>query len=280
VISLLKMKRIDGPRPGKKVRVIKELEEGFRYTFRFAPIRDLILLLGTVSLMGTSITLLAPVFAKEHLMGGAHTYGFLIGAFGSGALLGAMYLLNRKDVLGLGKLIVLAVAVFGSGMLAFSFSRILWISLVLMLIAGAGMMLHVASTNTVLQTIADTGKRGRVMSFYAMAFRGMSPFGSLIAGALGKALGAPTALAISGSICLAGLLFFVRKLPEIRDLISPIYKSQGIIPQVARGVHSASDSPPKDILCRPRVGVIPQGEEFFVTLRCLSGHFLFLVQFG
>jgi MFS family permease len=248
VISLLKMNLAGSPRQARKVKVIRELEEGFAYTFRFAPIRYLILLLGSVSLMGTSITLLAPVFAKTFLMGGAHTYGFLIGAFGSGGLLGAMYLLNRKNVLGLGKLIVLAVAVFGSGILAFSFSRTLWVSLLLMLATGVGMMLHIAATNTLLQTIADIGKRGRVMSFYAMAFRGMSPFGSLIGGALANSLGAPAALIISGSSCLAGSLLYARKLPALRPLVRPIYESLGIIPQVARGVQSASDIPAKEIV--------------------------------
>jgi len=248
VISLLKMKVSAGPRPARKVRVMTELKEGFAYTFRFPPIKALILLLAAVSLMGTAMTLLAPVFAKKSLMGGAHTYGFLIGAFGSGALLGAMYLLNKKSVLGMGKLVAFAVALFGGGMVAFSFSRTLWLSLPLMLISGAGMMLHIASTNTLLQTIAETSKRGRVMSFYAMAFRGMSPFGSLIAGALGNSLGAPAALAISGSTCLAGALLFVRKLPTLRPLLRPVYESLGIIPQVAAGVQNASDTPAKEIV--------------------------------
>jgi len=248
VVSLLKMKIEAGPRRVRAVRIFRELGEGFSYTFRFPPIRYMILLLAAVSLVGTSMTLLAPVFAKKYLMGGAHTYGFLIGAFGSGALLGAMYLLNKKSVLGMGRLIAGAVAAFGAGMVAFSFSRTLWLSLPLMLVSGAGMMLHIASTNTLLQTISETGKRGRVMSFYAMAFRGMSPFGSLIAGALGSWLGAPAALALSGSTCLAGSILFARKLPAIRPLVRPIYESLGILPQVARGVQNGSDTPAKEIV--------------------------------
>jgi MFS family permease len=248
VYSLLRMDIRDRRPALRRVPVRKELKEGWKYTFHFPPIKSLILLLAAVSLVGTSVTLLAPVFARKYLLGGARTYGFLIGAFGTGALLGAVYLLNRKSVLGLGRLIVLAVAVFGSGMAAFSFSRTLWLSLPLMLVTGAGMMLHLASTNTLLQTISEPGKRGRVMSFYAMAFRGMSPFGSLMAGALGRGIGAPATLILSGSVCLAGAILYARRLPAHRPLVRPIYRKLGIIPQLAEGVQSASDPPSRRVV--------------------------------
>jgi MFS family permease len=248
VVSLLRMDIRSRLRPARKVRVFAEFRDGLSYTFSFSPIRSLILLLAVVSLAGTSMTLLAPVFARKYLLGDARTYGFLIGAFGTGALIGAVYLLNRKTVLGLGRLIVAAVAVFGAGTGAFSFSRTLWISLPLMLAAGGGMMLHLASTNTLLQTIAEAGRRGRVMSFYAMAFRGMSPFGSLMAGALGSALGAPAALVISGSVCLLGAMVYALRLPAHRPLVRPIYRELGIIPQVAEGVQSAADSATRRIV--------------------------------
>jgi MFS family permease len=248
VVSLLKMRLKPHRHRARKVRVMKELREGLSYTFHFPPIRTLILLLASVSLMGTSMTLLAPVFAKKYLLGGAHTYGFLIGAFGSGALLGAIYLLNKKSVLGMGRLVALAVAIYGAGMLGFSFSRALWLSLPLMFVAGTGMMIHLASTNTLLQTIAETSKRGRVMSFYAMAFRGMSPFGSLIAGALGNSLGAPAALVIGGCVCLAGSAVYARQLPSMRRHVRPIYEGLGILPQVARAVQNGSDIPAKEIV--------------------------------
>jgi MFS family permease len=248
VISLLKMDIRRRPGSAKRVRVMSELKEGFSYTFSFSPIKSLILLLAAVSLMGTSMTLLAPVFAKKYLLGGARTYGFLVGTFGSGALLGAIYLLNRKTILGLGKLIIIAVVAFGGSMAAFSFSRTLWISLPLMLAAGAGMMLHLASTNTLLQTIAEKSKRGRVMSFYAMAFRGMSPFGSLIAGGMGSSVGAPATLLISGSVCLAGAVLYARRLPADRRLVRPIYQELGIIPQLAEGVQNASETASRKIV--------------------------------
>ena len=242
VVSLLRMNIITKPKPIKELKVFKELKEGFQYGIDFKPIKNLILLLAVVSLVSTSITLLAPVFAKNYLKGGADTYGFLIAAYGSGALLGAIYLLNKKNVLGLGRLIILAVSVFGLSLVLFSFSRMFFLSTLLMFFAGTGMMLHIASTNTLLQTISEESKRGRVMSFYTMAFRGMSPFGSLIAGSLGSSIGAPATLILSGVVCLTGAGLFYIKLPEIRKLIRPIYEDLGILPQMANGVQKATES--------------------------------------
>ena len=241
VVSLLKMKVELVSHKQKESRVLQELSEGFKYTFGFEPIRYLIILLGIVSLMSTSITLLAPVIAKEYLGGGAGTFGFLMSAYGSGALFGAFYLLNKKTVLGLGKLIGIAVSIFGISLIVFSFSRVFVFSIIMMALAGLGMMLHIASTNTLLQTLSEENKRGRVMSFYAMAFRGMSPFGSLLAGGLGSSLSAPTAILLSGSVCLASAVFYLYKLPVIRDLIRPIYQSMGILPQIAEGVEQATN---------------------------------------
>ncbi len=248
VISLLKMNIQFTPRPAKELKVFSELKEGFNYTFKFPPIKYLIGLLASVSLVSTAVTLLAPVFAKQYLKGGADIYGFLIGAFGSGALLGAVYLLNKKNVLGLGRIIAIAVFTFGTSMILFSFSRIFLFSLFMMFFAGTGMMLHVASTNTLLQTISEESKRGRVMSFYTMAFRGMSPFGSLIAGSLGSIIGAPSTLILSGVICITGAAVFARKLKVIRPLIRPIYENLGILPQLANGVQSAADSASRKVI--------------------------------
>jgi MFS family permease len=156
--------------------------------------------------------------------------------------------LNKKNVLGLGKLIVLAVSVFGISLIFFSFSRMFFLSTVLMFFAGTGMMLHIASTNTLLQTISEESKRGRVMSFYTMAFRGMSPFGSLIAGSLGTYIGAPATLILTGIISLIGALIFYLKLPALRDIIRPIYENLGILPQLATGVQSAADTAQRKVV--------------------------------
>ena len=248
VVSLLKMKIKSKPKAKGEFKVFTELKEGFTYSFSFTPIKNLLLLLAGVSLVSTSVLLLAPVFAKEYLKGGADTYGFLVGAYGSGALFGAIYLLNKKNVLGLGRLITFAVFVFGISIILFSFSRVFTLSVFLMLIAGGGMMLHIASTNTLLQTISEESKRGRVMSFYAMSFRGMSPFGSLIAGSLGSAIGPPQTLILSGIICLSGAGIFLIKLPALRKIIRPIYRDLGILPQLAEGVQSATDSAQRKVI--------------------------------
>ncbi|HPG39613.1 MAG TPA: MFS transporter [bacterium] len=241
ITSLLFMKMSKKAPIIKKADVLKELKEGFTYTFGFMPIKSIILLLALISLMGMSYVVLMPVFAKEILHGGPHTFGLLMGASGIGALLGALYLASRKSVLGLGGLIPLAAAVFGLGLAAFSFSRYFTLSLILMVMAGLGMMLQMASSNTILQTIVDDDKRGRVMSFYTMAFMGTAPFGSLLAGSLASLVGAPTALLIGGLFCVGGAVWFATRLKGLRVLIRPIYMRLGIIPQVAVGIQSATE---------------------------------------
>lgn len=221
--------------------ILSGMKEGFSYAFTFAPTRSIILLLGLVSLMGMSYQVLMPVFAKDILHGGAHTLGFLTTASGAGALVGTIYLASRKNVLGLGKMIPLAASIFGAGLIAFSLSHVLAISLLLMLFAGFGMMVQMTASNTTLQTIVDDNKRGRVMAFHTMTFMGTAAFGSLLAGTLAGAIGAPNTLLIGGVSCLLGALQFARKLPRLREMIRPIYIKKGIIPEVALGIHSATE---------------------------------------
>ena len=230
IASLLMMK----VRHVKKTRetdshVLPELREGFKYAFGFPPIRHTIFLLALVSLMGMSYTVLMPVFAKEVLHGGSHTFGFLMGASGLGALCGALYLASRKSVAGISGLIPVAAAVFGLGLVIFSFSRIQPLSMALMVIAGLGMMLQMASSNTLLQTVVEDNKRGRVMSFYTMAFMGTAPFGSFMAGSLAKLLGTPHTILIGGLCCIAGAVIYSTKLPEISRHVKPIYVRMGIM---------------------------------------------------
>jgi MFS family permease len=229
IASLLMMKISPRKVVPREKKVVQELKEGFKYTFGFAPIRYLILLLALVSLVGMPYTVLMPVFAKEILHGGSHTFGFLMGASGMGALFGAFFLASRKNALGLDKIIPLATATFGAGLIAFSFSRIFPLSMALMVFVGLGMMLQMASTNTILQTIVDDDKRGRVMSFYTMAFMGAAPFGSFMAGSLASKIGAPNTLAVGGIACILGTLAFMRYLPNFRKTIRPIYYQLGLI---------------------------------------------------
>jgi MFS family permease len=216
IAALLAMK---GYRKNKTTRhepVWRELKTGLSYVFGFPPLSAVILLLALISLIGMPYVVLMPIFAKTILGGGPNTLGFLMAATGVGALVGAIYLASRKDVRGLGKMVGLSAAIFGLGLILFSFSRSISLSIVLMTITGFGMITQMAGSNTVLQTIADEDKRGRVMSFYTMAFRGMVPFGSLLAGTVASGIGAPYTLLIGGSICILGALWYGRKIGSLR----------------------------------------------------------------
>jgi MFS family permease len=228
-------------RSTKDANILQQLREGWTYAARFAPIRDVLLLLALVSLVGMPYTVLMPVFANEILHGGPRTLGWLMAASGVGALAGALLLAARKSVLGLGKYIPLTAAAFGAGLVAFSFTRVLWLSLLLMIVTGFGFMVQMAASNTVLQTIVDEDKRGRVMSFYTMAFMGTAPFGSLLAGWVADKIGAPHTLLFGGIGCVLGALWFATTLPRLRRDVTPIYVKIGILPEVAQGIQQTSE---------------------------------------
>ncbi|MFA5143545.1 MAG: MFS transporter [Candidatus Omnitrophota bacterium] len=230
------------------IRLFDELREGFLYTFGFQPIRFIILLLAVISLMGASYIVLMPVFAKDVLGGGPETFGLLMAAIGVGALAATIYLASRKSIVGLGGMIPVCASIFAAGLIAFSFSRSLWLSVLLLAISGFGFMTHMAASNTILQTISDDDKRGRVMSFYTMAFMGMAPLGSLLAGTLANKIGAGNTLIIGGVCCVLASGIFATKLPLIKKQIHPIYRKMGIIPEVASGIGSATrlTLPPED----------------------------------
>ena len=222
-------------------RIFKELKEGLDYAFGFPPIRHLLLLLALVSITGMSYQVLMPVFAKEMLYGDSYTYGFMMGAAGLGALIGSIFLASKTTVLKLGRVVPAATLVFGTGLVLLSFTRSFPVSLILMGIIGAGMMLQSASSNTILQTITDDDKRGRVMSFYTMAVMGTAPFGSLLSGALARAIGTPLTIFIFGLCTIAGALIFLRRLPELRKIVRPVYIRMGIIPEVAEGMQKSEE---------------------------------------
>jgi MFS family permease len=248
IISLLAMKIIPLPRPAQVKAVWHDLREGWRYATGSPPIRSVLLLLAVSGLVAMPYTVLMPIFAGRVLHGGPHTLGFLMGAAGVGALISATLLATRKSVLGLGRVIPISATLFGAGLIAFSMSRMLWLSLVLMLVTGGGMMQQMAASNTILQTIVDDDKRGRVMSFYSMAFLGMTPFGSLIEGAAASRFGAPLTLMVGGIVCVAGAGWFALQLPVLRASIRPIYARLGIIPEISSGIQSASAllTPPEE----------------------------------
>lgn len=242
IVSLLLM-RLGAPaaRPAPK-RMIEELADGWSYVSHSVPIRSILLLLAVVSLFGMPYTVLMPVFATHVFHGNASTLGNLMAVTGVGALAGAVALASRRSVLGLGRVIPISAGLFGATLVGFGISHWLWLSMCLLVLTGFGMMRHLAASNTILQTILEEEKRGRVMSFYAMAFQGMAPFGSLVAGALAAKIGAPETVMLSGAVCLAGAAIFARSLPRLRTFIRPIYVERGILPEVAAGMRDAAAS--------------------------------------
>lgn len=236
IASLLLMRITPRPRPAQAgSRVLAGLREGWAYVSGSPPIRSILLLLALVSLVGMPYTVLMPVFASKVLHGGPHTLGFLMAATGVGALSGAVFLANRRSVLGLGKILPLMAGVFGAGLIGFSLSRTLWLSIPLLFVTGLGFMVQMAASNTLLQTLVEDDKRGRVMSFYTMAFMGTAPFGSLLAGSLAARIGAPRTLLLGGVGCIAAAVWFATLLPRLRVLVRPIYVQMGILQEVAEG---------------------------------------------
>ena len=227
---------------------LKGMKEGFAYAFGSSPIRSILLLLSLVSLMGMPYAVLMPMFAKDMLHGGPHTQGFLMSCAGAGALTGAVYLASRRSVLGLGRIIPIATCLFAVGLVGFAQSRIIWVSAAMLMLAGFGMMVQMASCNTLLQTIVEDQMRGRVMAFYTMSFMGMAPIGSLFAGSVAGLLGPSNTVMIGGFCCAIGAIVFARNLPAFRASIRPIYVSMGIIPEIATGLQSASTltTPPEE----------------------------------
>jgi MFS family permease len=233
IVFLLMMKISPRKTKSRNTHVWQELKDGMSYAFSSAPIRSIILLLALVSLMGMPYTVLMPVFAKDILHGSSSTFGFLMGATGIGALTAAIYLASRKSVLGLLRIIPVSSAVFGIGLIAFSFSRTFLLSMALMLITGIGMIMQMASSNTILHTIVDDDKRGRIMSLFVMAMMGTAPFGGLLAGVLAARLGAPNTLLIGGLCCILGAIMFARKIPAIKKVLRPVYIKLGILPELS-----------------------------------------------
>jgi MFS family permease len=211
IAALLAMKLSPVHSESMKANMLHDFKEGLAYTFGSQPIRSILLLLALTSFMGVPYAVLMPAFARDILHGGPHTLGFLMSATGAGALLGAVYLASRRSIIGLGKIIPITAGIFGMGLIGFSLSRILWLSLLLMFIAGFGIMVQVASSNTLLQTIVDDNMRGRVMSFFAVSFMGMAPFGSLLAGSLAGMMGVANTLMLGGICCVIGATVYARK---------------------------------------------------------------------
>jgi MFS family permease len=218
-----------------------ELFEGLQYAAHSAPIRSLLVLIALLSVSVVPAQVLMPIFA-DRLSGpghGAETLGWLATASGVGALTSAIYLATRKTILGLGKIIVIAASIMGLGLILLGNAEHLTLGLISMLLIGAGMITAVAAGNTIVQTLVDEDKRGRVMSLFGIAFLGSAPFGSLAAGTLSNRFGPGPTMLIAGSLCLASAFVFALKLPGLRRLAYPIYASKGVI-QVSGDLRSGT----------------------------------------
>ncbi len=227
-LVMMKLPRWEHSRRNKE-SVMLQLREGFFYALNFIPIRTILMLLSVISLVSGGVQALMPVFAVDIFHGGARTLGLLMAASGLGALTGAIYLAGRRNVLGLGKVIAWTAALFGGGVIIFSRTSVLMIAAPILLFAGFGMMVQMASSNIILQTIVEEDKRGRVMSFYTMAFMGLSPFGSLFSGGLAVKIGADNTLLWGGFFCIIAAIVFALHLPKLRSFIRPVYIKKGII---------------------------------------------------
>jgi len=231
IIALLLMKITPRTNGNHNNHILESMKEGFIYTFGFKPMRFILMLMGLVSLVVMPYSVLMPAFVRDVLGGNSRVLGFLMGSAGMGALVGALFLASKKEVRGLGKIISIATFMFAIGLIVLSFSKAVWLSMCLMALIGFGLMVHMASSNTVLQTIVDDDKRGRVMSFYIMAFIGLTPFGSLLAGSLASHIGTAYTIMFAGLLCIIGGLIFASKMKSFNALldnkdIQPSFKNQ------------------------------------------------------
>lgn len=230
VLGALAAMRVTPRTPERRTEAwLTQFTAGFRWAFGFLPTRSALLLLALTSFATQSSTSLMPYFARDVFGGDSRTLGFLISAAGCGAVSGMVYLALRPSVRGLLTLIAAASALTGAALLAFSFANSLWTALPLTYLSGMGMMLAVASTNTILQTIVEDRLRARVAAIYIMCFLGVSPLGALAAGSLAQYIGPPAVLAFGGGLALAGAALYARTLPAIRRAIRPVYERLGIL---------------------------------------------------
>ena len=226
-LALMRMKPLETRRGSRGM--LDEMRQGWSYVSTSLPIRTLLLFFSVIGLMGYSYSVLLPVFASQVLHGGPTTLGWLTSASGIGALVSTLALALRKSVVGLIRMVQIAGTVLGLTLILFGLSHVLWLSLVLMVLVGFGLMQCVTGINTILQSLAPDGMRGRVMSYYTMSFFGAAPCGSLLASALAERMGAPTAVGLTGAACVIGSIWFALELPKVTAAMRPIYIEKGLL---------------------------------------------------
>lgn len=230
IASLFAMQIKQPDRRPQSNSMLEEMREGWNYVRTSEALRSILLLFALVSLMGYPYAVLLPLFAGQVLHGGPATLGWLTGASGIGALISALSLAVRKTVIGLTRMLQIAAGMLGVALILFGLSHTLWVSLLLMVFVGFGMMQSASASNTIVQSLVTDDKRARVMSYYTMAFFGAAPFGSLLAGIVAHRIGAPHTVIVTGACCVAGALWLTLRLPKLDALIRPIYQELGLLP--------------------------------------------------
>ncbi len=229
IVALLAMPSVEPLALSATAPCSADLKEGAKYAVGFAPIRSILLLLAAISLLGMPYSVLLPVFAKDILHGTSRMQGTLMACVGAGAVAGVTYMAARRSVRGLGRVMVAACCLFGAALIAFALSRQPLVSMAVLMAAGFGTMVQMVGANSLVQTLVDDDKRGRVMSFYTLCFMGMGPFGNLLAGGLAGAFGAPVAVIVGGAGCILAAAAFALVLPQLGRLVHPIYVRMGIV---------------------------------------------------
>ena len=229
VIASLARMRMKPPATRRSSGMLEEIREGWGYVSTFLPIRTLLLFLSLMSLLGNSHAVLLPVFASQVLHGGPTTLGWLTSASGIGALISTFLLAIRKSVVGLTRVVQIAGGLLGLALILFGLSPALWLSFPLMVLVGFGLMQSVTGINTIIQSLVPEDMRGRVMSYYTMAFLGAAPFGNLLASALAERLGAPTAVGLSGAACVASSIWLALQVTKVTAAMRPIYVEKGLL---------------------------------------------------
>jgi MFS family permease len=253
IVGLLMMDVAPRPDLAHTGSPIQNVVEGFRFVVGNQPVHAILILLGVVSLTGVPYSVLMPIFADHILHGGPKALGTLMGATGVGALCGALLLASRENLRGLGRWVAISATSFGAAEVAFSFSRVYWLSIVLLVPVGFALMIEMGSSNTLIQSMVPDRLRGRVMAVYSMMLMGMAPLGSLLSGAAADRIGAPYTVAAGGITCMCAAGVYWAFLPKIRmgarKLIVAQQMAAGEPPQEMTG--ASLDLHPEDLQPEP-----------------------------
>lgn len=195
---------------------LRQIGDGLDYARREPRTRVILLLVVVTSIFATPYTVLLPVFARDIHGVGSSGLGWLTSAAGFGAMIGALTLAGRTKRLRAGRVVAIAMASLGLGLIVFSQLTRFPAALACLVLVGAAMIVQMATSNTVLQLLAPPELRGRVVSLYMLGFLGMAPFGSLLAGSLAGAFGAPNAVLLGGGVCLLCAAWFATRIPSLR----------------------------------------------------------------